>query len=161
MSGPHKRPQRLSAAWALTEVAILASSPGPTQQLTGSNAGMLQARQPAGWEQTHLSADSMPKAILTPIATYKHTLDIALPMRGTRPSSNHSGQAPAPLTRKPPRSLRTSRTHQRVDTGNMRSCDPPASGKESQTQKISKMRSQEICFRRRDEANQMNSFKKR
>ena len=45
-------PREYSSAWALLEVIILAPRPGPTQQPSGSSAGMPQAKQPTGWEHS-------------------------------------------------------------------------------------------------------------
>ena len=66
-------PREYSSVWILSEVAILASRPGPTQHTAGSSAGMAQAKQPTGWEHspTHQKTGCLKLSWVT--ATSKHT----------------------------------------------------------------------------------------
>ena len=63
-----------SSVWALPEVTILVLRTGPTQQPTGSSAGMPQAKQPTEWEHSTTHEQTGRPKPSVPAATHKHTL---------------------------------------------------------------------------------------
>ena len=60
---------------------------------------------------------------------------MALPTRGTRPSSTHQWAGTSPSHQEACTSLRTNLTHQRAQTRSKRSYDPTATESRAQTQK--------------------------
>ena len=92
---------------------------------------MPQARQPAGWELTHPSADRVPKAILSSQPPLNIYLDMVLLISGTRPSTTHHWAGITSSYWENCIRLRTKLTHQMTKTKCNRSYDPPANRKET------------------------------
>ena len=85
-----------SLTWALLEMAIL------TPRWPHSTACRLQCWDASGQTtnragtQPHPSADRLPKVFLSPQPPLNTSLDMALPTRGTRPSSTHQWAGTSP-----------------------------------------------------------------
>ena len=88
-------PREYWLAWALPEVTILASRPGPTRQPTGSSASTPQANQ-QDRNTAPPSADRLPKAVLSSQPPLNTPIDTALPSRETQPSSTHQRAGTSP-----------------------------------------------------------------
>ena len=96
------------SAWALPEVPILAPRSNPTQQPTGSRAGMPQTKQPERQEHspTHQQTRCL-KLYWAHSYLKTHPLTWPWPSEGQDPAPPTRGQAPVPATRKPAQALGT------------------------------------------------------
>ena len=81
--------------------------------------------------QPHPAEDRLPKGVHNSQTTKNTPFDVALPIRGTRPSSTKQRAGTSPSHQEPCTSTWSKLTHQRADARSKRNCNPVACGKET------------------------------
>ena len=141
-----------SLVWALLEVTVFSIRPGQTQQPVGSCAGKPQAKQPTGQENSTIHQQTgCLKSSWAQSCPLNTPLDMALPTRGTRPSSTHQWAGTSPSQQEDSTSLLNSLTHQGAESRSKKNYNPAPCGMETTiTESETKGNSRGICPRWRN-----------
>ena len=125
-------PRKYWSEWDLLDVHILAPRPSPTQQPTGSIAGMPQTKQSARKEHSPIHQKRGCLKLSWAHSYLKaHYLTWLCPPEGQDTAALTRGQEPGPPTRKPVQDPRQKLSHQGSDTRSKRYYYPAACRKET------------------------------